>query len=33
MTRYGVTRRAALRAGVAGAAGAALPIFNVQSQN
>jgi ABC-type glycerol-3-phosphate transport system substrate-binding protein len=33
MTRFRVTRRAALRAGVAGAAGAALPIFNVQSQN
>ena len=33
MTRYEVTRRAALRAGVAGVAGATLPIFNVQSQN
>ncbi len=32
MTRYGMTRRAALRAGVAGAAGAALPVFHVHGQ-
>ena len=32
MTRFGMTRRAALRAGMAGAAGAALPVFNVHSQ-
>src|SRR5215211_9550887 len=32
MAQYGMTRRAALRTGVAGAAGAALPLFNVQSQ-
>ncbi|MCB4820196.1 ABC transporter substrate-binding protein [Roseicella aerolata] len=32
MTRYGMTRRAALRAGLAGAAGAALPVFNVHGQ-
>jgi ABC-type glycerol-3-phosphate transport system substrate-binding protein len=32
MAQYRITRRAALRAGMAGAAGAALPVFNVHSQ-
>src|SRR4051812_38295511 len=32
MTRYGMTRRAALRAGVAGAAGSVLPLVNVHGQ-
>jgi len=32
MTRYGMTRRAALRAGVVGAAGAVLPLVNVHGQ-
>jgi len=32
MTHYRLTRRAALRASVAGIAGAALPLFNVQGQ-
>ncbi|TCZ56742.1 ABC transporter substrate-binding protein [Roseicella aquatilis] len=32
MTRYGMTRRAALRASLAGAAGAALPVFHVHGQ-
>jgi ABC-type glycerol-3-phosphate transport system substrate-binding protein len=32
MTRYGTTRRGALRAGIAGMAGAALPLFHVHGQ-